>query len=213
VTGFSCHHFAIWHRGEIGWKPDFVFCGLSSLKLKIALLLPLILFVLPAIADAAGYREIHVKTVLKGGVYHVLAEDGQPNGMPCEWYAYATSVGEDYCDHPGEDVDANFENLYAATDGVVEFAGPDAAYWPNHVDIRVSDGKFKGELHIYGHMSQVFVTTGQAVKKGDPIGVSGTAGGVPHLHFERRTPPNGNCPLGCAIDPDPPLTGHPRTAS
>jgi hypothetical protein len=198
---------------ELGRSPILFFCGSLSVKIKFLLLLPLFVFVLPAITEASGFREIHVTTVLRGGVYHVLAEDGQPNGMPCDWYLYATSVGEDYCDHPGEDIDANFENLYAATDGVIEFAGADSAYWPNHVDIRVSDGPFQGELHIYGHMSQVFVTTGQTVKKGDLIGVSGTAGGTPHLHFERRTAPNAQCALGCAIDPDPPLTGHPRAAS
>ncbi len=198
---------------ELGISPILLFCGSFSVKFKMLLLIPLFVFILPTVTEASGFREIHIKTVLRGRIYHVIAEDGQPNGMPCDWYLYATSVGEDYCDHPGEDIDANFENLYAATNGVIDFAGPDSAYWPNHVDIRVTSGPFKGELHIYGHMSQVYVATGQTVKKGDPIGVSGTAGNVAHLHFERRTAPNAQCALGCSINPDPVLTGHPRGAA
>jgi murein DD-endopeptidase MepM/ murein hydrolase activator NlpD len=175
---------------------------------KIKFVAPFILLaVLFSVSSASANvgREINAGNILKGGPYYVLSEHGVPNGMPCEWYAYATTVGLDYCDHPGIDISANYENLYAATDGVVEFAGADAAYWPNHVDIRVTSERYKGELHIYGHMSQVFVEPGQTVKKGEVLGVSGEAGGAPHVHFERRTAPNAQCPGGCAIDPEPPL--------
>jgi hypothetical protein len=177
-------------------------------KLKLVVPLVLLAILISASNTSANVGdEINASNILKGGPYYILSENGVPNGMPCEWYAYATTVGLPYCAHPGDDISANYENLYAATDGVIEFAGPDAAYWPYHVDIRVTSERYQGELHIYGHMSQVFVEYGQTVKKGDLLGVSGEAGGAPHIHFERRTAPNAQCPAGCSIDPKPPLHG------
>ena len=45
-----------------------------------------------------------------------------------------------------------------------------------------------GTQTVYGHMSNVFVSTGQAVQKGEQIGESGNSGKStgPHLHFEIR---------------------------
>ncbi len=45
-----------------------------------------------------------------------------------------------------------------------------------------------GTQTVYGHMSNVFVTTGQVVQKGEQIGESGNSGksSGPHLHFEIR---------------------------
>jgi Peptidase family M23 len=205
-------HFAKFARLVIwagsGRGPIPFFCGSCSVKLKLVapFVLLAILFSVSN-ASASPGREVNASNILRGGPYYVLSEHGVPNGMPCEWYAYATTVGLAYCAHPGIDISASYENLYAATDGVIEFAGSDAAYWPNHVDIRVTSDRYVGELHIYGHMSQVFVEPGQAVKKGDLLGISGEAGGAPHVHFERRTAPNAQCAAGCAIDPEPPLHG------
>src|SRR5690606_16577381 len=135
-------------------------------------------------ADASyELRTIPVPTIIGEGEFTVLAEHGVPNGMPCSWYEYATLVGLDYCDHPGADVSVYYQPLYAATDGIVEFAGSDGYYVPFHVDIRVEGGVFDQEEHIYGHMSEVAVVTGQEVKRGDLIGVSGEAGSAPHIHF------------------------------
>lgn len=149
---------------------------------------------------------IIVPVVLGGGERVIYSQHGEPNGMPCWWYEYAVYVGLDWCDHPGIDVDAQFEPLYAATDGVIEFAGWDSVYWPAHVDIRVTGKKFKGELHIYGHLSAFYVAPGDVVRRGDLIGVTGTAGSGPHLHFERRSEPNERCLAGCSLDPVPVLT-------
>jgi len=50
-----------------------------------------------------------------------------------------------------------------------------------------------GYVALYGHMMgvqpgvHVFVKAGDIVAPGDPIGLSGTANGFPHLHFEMRT--------------------------
>src|SRR5215216_3158794 len=162
----------IW--AESGRCPIPFFCGSCSVKLKFVV--PLVLFAIlfsAFTASANPGREVNASNILKGGPYYILSENGVPNGMPCEWYAYATTVGLPYCAHPGIDISANYENLYAATDGLVEFAGSDAAYWPNHVDIRVTSERYSGELHTYGHMSVVFVEPGQTVKKGELLGVSG----------------------------------------
>lgn len=45
-----------------------------------------------------------------------------------------------------------------------------------------------GTQTVYGHMSSVYVTTGQSVQKGEQIGESGNSGRStgPHLHFEVR---------------------------
>ena len=164
------------------------------------------LLLLAQVALAEGLREIAVPVVLGGGDRTVYSEHGEPNGMPCEWYAYAVQVGLAPCVHPGMDIEANFEPLYAATDGVVEFAGSDGYYKPLHVDIRVTDGTYDAELHIYGHMSEILVKTGDRVKRGQRIGTSGTAGSGAHLHFERRSEPTDQYPGGRALDPEPVLT-------
>jgi murein DD-endopeptidase MepM/ murein hydrolase activator NlpD len=207
----AVERLVIWARPGQGLVS--LFCGFRSVKLKLVLSAVLVAFFLAALGAAAAGRQINAGNVLRGGPYYVLSEHGVPNGMPCDWYAYATTVGLPYCAHPGIDITANFENLYAATDGVIEFAGADAAYWPLHVDIRVTSEQFLGELHIYGHMSQVYVEPGQTVTKGELLGVSGEAGGGPHLHFERRTAPNALCPIGCAIDPEPPLYWEQTTSA
>lgn len=165
----------------------------------------IVIFLLFATQVHAQLREIDLPVVV-GGKRAVLAENGVPNGMPCWWYDYSTLVGLDYCDHPGMDIYVYYEPLYAATDGVVELAGYDGYYTPYHVDIRVSKGPYKGEQHIYGHMSEVYVVSGQKVKKGDLLGISGEAGSAPHLHFERRSAVSDECFIGCSLDPEPVLT-------
>jgi len=168
-----------------------------------ALLFAMLLFI--ASASQAQARNYDVQVVLGTAPRYVLAEHGVPNGAPCEWYAYATTVGLSYCAHPGVDLAVSYEPIYAATDGTIEFAGADGYYSPYHVDIRSSDVPFMGEQHIYGHLSEVFVVQGQNVKRGDLIGTTGSAGGWPHLHFERRTAASDDWVAGRAIDPEPVL--------
>lgn len=49
-----------------------------------------------------------------------------------------------------------------------------------------------GAMTIYGHLSKIFITNGQRVKRGDIIGEVGKTGNawprtiLPHLHFEIR---------------------------
>jgi murein DD-endopeptidase MepM/ murein hydrolase activator NlpD len=88
--------------------------------------------------------------------------------------------------------------ILAAADGVVFYAGDDSAsqfgpttpYYGNLVVIQhgFTDPSGQPVFSLYGHMQHVDVQTGQAVKKGDPIGIVGATGVAfgPHLHFEVR---------------------------
>ncbi len=70
--------------------------------------------------------------------------------------------------------------IYAADDGVIELAGWGSGYG-NQLLIDHGDRKTR-----YGHLSKILVTKGQAVKRGQVIGLVGSTGWStgPHLHFE-----------------------------
>src|SRR5918998_6669358 len=115
-------------------------------------------------------RVINIPVVL-GGARHLWSENGVPNGII---YNYCASHCLSSNVHCGHDVEAIYEPIFAATDGVVKFGGRDRFYTPNHVDIEPTVGPFRGEYHIYGHLSEAWVTTGQRVTRGQQIGITGT---------------------------------------
>ena len=85
--------------------------------------------------------------------------------------------------HPGIDI-ANEVGTpeFAADGGQVVFAG-----WGSYgIYVEIDHGN--GFHTIYAHMSAVLVATGQAVTKGQRIGLMGATGRAtgPHLHFEIR---------------------------
>jgi len=71
--------------------------------------------------------------------------------------------------------------IYACDTGVIEVAGWGAGYG-NQIVINHGGGK----KSRYGHLSKFYVKKGQAVKKGEVIGLMGSTGNStgPHLHFE-----------------------------
>ncbi len=73
------------------------------------------------------------------------------------------------------------DDIYAAEDGVVIFAGVNGGYGNN---IKIDHGN--GLVTLYAHLSSFSVRDGDVVKRGDVIGQIGTTGRVtgPHLHFE-----------------------------
>ncbi|MFC3352192.1 peptidoglycan DD-metalloendopeptidase family protein [Streptomyces echinoruber] len=85
--------------------------------------------------------------------------------------------------------------------GTVVSAGWGGAYG-NQVVIKLADGHYAQ----YAHLSQISVSAGQSVGKGQRLGLSGATGNVtgPHLHFEIRTTPN----YGSDIDPVAYLRAH-----
>lgn len=90
--------------------------------------------------------------------------------------------------HPGLDIGAPMGATITATaGGRIIFAGPYGGY--GNAIIIDHGGQVSS---LYGHCSQIFVSTGQEVQRGQAIGAVGMTGRAtgPHLHFEIRI--NGN---------------------
>ena len=85
--------------------------------------------------------------------------------------------------HPGIDIANDMGTPIVATaDGSVEYAGWNAGGYGNMVDINHGNGL----MTRYGHASQVVVTAGQSVKRGQLIAYMGSTGFStgPHCHYE-----------------------------
>lgn len=85
--------------------------------------------------------------------------------------------------HTGVDFRAGYgEPVYAASPGVVVYAGNKGDWAGNHVAIRHSDGV----TTMSSHLSSIGVTVGQSVGAGQVIGRVGQTGRAfgAHLHFE-----------------------------
>jgi murein DD-endopeptidase MepM/ murein hydrolase activator NlpD len=86
--------------------------------------------------------------------------------------------------HSGIDLAAPLGSpILAASDGLVSNAG-----WRGGYGLLVSLEHANGLQTRYGHMSQLAVTAGQRVNKGEVIGYVGSTGRStgPHLHYEMR---------------------------
>jgi murein DD-endopeptidase MepM/ murein hydrolase activator NlpD len=84
--------------------------------------------------------------------------------------------------HQGVDIAAPIGTpIYVPQDGVVLQAGP-ASGFGQAVYVQHGDG----QITLYGHVNQFFVSAGQVVKAGDHIADVGNKGQStgPHLHFE-----------------------------
>ncbi len=84
--------------------------------------------------------------------------------------------------HKGIDIAAHYGSpVYAATDGVVQFAGRSSGYG-NFVKLAHGGGFGTG----YGHLSRILVRPGEHVRRGQQIAASGNSGlsTGPHLHYE-----------------------------
>ncbi|MBF2075943.1 MAG: peptidoglycan DD-metalloendopeptidase family protein [Synechococcales cyanobacterium C42_A2020_086] len=92
--------------------------------------------------------------------------------------------------HRGIDIAADVGTpIYAAADGVVEFAGWNSGGYGNMVEIRHPDGS----MTRYAHNNRVTVQVGQRVRQGELIAEMGSTGYStgPHLHFEVHLPDSG----------------------
>lgn len=86
--------------------------------------------------------------------------------------------------HPGVDIQCKTGTaVYATADGVVDKAERSGGYG-NLVELDHG----RGIQTRYGHLSQILVTAGQRVKRGQLIALSGSTGRStgPHLHYEVR---------------------------
>ena len=107
--------------------------------------------------------------------------------------------------HTGTDFSAGDGLVYAADDGVVLFTEYNTAYGNMTV---IDHGKIGGlrMTTLYAHQSAVGVKPGDAVIKGQAIGVIGSTGYAtgPHLHFEVRI--NGEPSTRCRSSEQGPVT-------
>ena len=86
--------------------------------------------------------------------------------------------------HRGVDIaNAVGTNIYAADGGVVTYAG-----WKGDYGYAIMISHGNGIITLYGHNSQLLVSKGDVVDKGDLISKMGATGNVtgPHVHFEVR---------------------------
>jgi murein DD-endopeptidase MepM/ murein hydrolase activator NlpD len=85
--------------------------------------------------------------------------------------------------HNGQDFEVPYgTDVHATGDGVVEECGWDRGGFGKFV---VIDHDY-GLQTLYGHLSEIKVTQGMNVKRGDIIGISGSTGlsSGPHLHYQ-----------------------------
>lgn len=98
------------------------------------------------------------------------------------------------------------EPLKAAREGKVEVAIPSGwgGGYGHHVVLNHGD-----YYTLYGHMTEVQVSMGSSVSKGQQIGTCGTTGDStgPHLHFEIQF----GKPYGQRVDPEPYLKGEKKS--
>lgn len=132
-----------------------------------------------------------------------------------------------YEGHDGYDYGLYYEPVAAAADGRVMLASwavPSCHSCSSGLTVEINHGN--GLLTYYGHLSQINVSRGQYVSRGQVIGISGMTGTAtgPHLHFGVYYV-NGNGPVDpygwTASSPDPYskdlgdlwLSGSPRFAA
>lgn len=97
--------------------------------------------------------------------------------------------------HSGFDITADIgTEVHAISDGKVLLAEFDGTTtegfdsfndgYGNKVEMLNDDGR----RVVYGHLREYFVKSGDIIKQGDVIGITGSSGGsrVPHLHLEIR---------------------------
>jgi hypothetical protein len=106
-----------------------------------------------------------------------------------EGFGEPLTVGEDYLyydGHDGIDYALYYEPVAAAAEGVVTVAGwdrPGCERCGFGLNVFVDHGN--GFLTRYGHLFSIGVATGQRVRRGQVLGISGTTGTSTgeHLHF------------------------------
>lgn len=126
------------------------------------------------------------------------------------WPAPQSSVGTRYGNtysggryHSGVDFRIPMgTQVLAAFDGFVKYIKLLRGSYGRHVVL----GHAGGSETLYGHLTNPTVSTGDIIKAGQVVGISGNTGKStgPHLHFEYRLPPGG---YSSAIDPLPILAG------
>ncbi|MGW4729276.1 murein hydrolase activator EnvC family protein [Streptomyces shenzhenensis] len=129
----------------------------------------------------------------------LLDHTGSQWTLPVHGYVLSAGFGADGSHwahrHTGQDFAVPVGTpVHAVGAGVVVATGCDGAFG-NNIVIRHDNGYYTQ----YAHLSVLQVSTGQYVRPGDPIALSGNSGNSsgPHLHFEVRVTPE----FGSAVNP------------
>lgn len=116
-----------------------------------------------------------------------------------------------YDGHNGYDYSLNYQPVYAAAAGRVLFAG-----WNYPGEPREGYGQMvlidhgKGYVTLYGHFSRILVHSGEKLKAGQELGISGNTGhsSGPHLHFSVFHNCKPTDPYGWSGSGSDPLTSY-----
>lgn len=139
-----------------------------------------------------------------------------------EWPVDAPMSQGFHSGHDGIDLAGAYgQVIVAATSGTISIAGfdNDPGGYGNYIQQEADSG----ESIQYGHVSEIYVSAGEYVNAGDPIGAIGSAGSStgPHLHFRIHTGSgavdpaaylneNGACDTGTAPAPAPEPEAQPE---
>lgn len=153
--------------------------------------------ILPTVRSASTPIACNPRTAdycITGG-HFILQRPIKPpaNDLVDRTYPYASTANGTRDPHHGVEFLNKFGTpVYAAADGTVLFAGPDAEaiyspwknFYGNLVVIRHANDLFT----LYAHLSKIDVERGEVVKVGEKIGEVGQSGVATgsHLHFEVR---------------------------
>ncbi len=108
-----------------------------------------------------------------------------PGGGNFIWPSSTSGISQYFAwYHPGIDLPNRNAPAVAASDGgVVVIAG-----WPDNYGNRIMIDHGNGYTTLYAHLSNIYISSGQSVSRGQAIGQMGSTGrstGI-HLHFEIR---------------------------
>lgn len=139
------------------------------------------------VAEARARAEAQAKTnsrtnILIQGTGMFTYPSDAPTSSPFGWRMHPVLGYRRF--HAGLDFAASYgSTIRAADSGTVIFAG-----WYGGYGRAVIIDHGKGITTLYGHTSQLFVSEGQAVQRGQAIAAVGSTGlsTGPHLHFEVR---------------------------
>ncbi|MEH2358995.1 murein hydrolase activator EnvC family protein [Nostoc sp.] len=139
------------------------------------------------VAAAKATEEAQAKTnsrtsfIIRGTGVMVYPSDA-PTSSPFGWRMHPILGYRRF--HAGLDFAASYgSTIRAADSGIVIFAG-----WYGGYGRAVIIDHGKGITTLYGHTSELYVTEGEAVERGQAIAAVGSTGlsTGPHLHFEVR---------------------------